>query len=1064
MACGTGKTLTALWIAEALKSQSTVIFVPSLLLLSKTLKDWLEQAAEPFLSLPVCSDESASNAEDAITQSTTDLAFPSTTDSAEIIHFLKKPGRKVIFSTYQSSPKVAEAFSKAKRDPVDLIIADEAHRCAGKVSSDYAVVLNDENIPSKRRLFMTATPRIYQAHLRKRAGESGVDIASMDDEAVFGPVLHRYSFSDAIENGKLTDYQVVVVGIDNSLYKEMIDERRLVETDNEIQTDAQSLASYIGLAKALKNYDLQRVITFHSRVKKAREFSSSLPAVIDWIPEDSRPGGELIAKYVSGAMPTSQRNTQLRALGEVHEGQRYVLANARCLTEGVDVPSLDGVAFIDPRNSEIDIVQAVGRAIRLSESKEVGTIVIPVFIDANEDPDVVLSSSVFKKVWAVVNALRSHDDELGEQLDSLRVQLGKRGTVGKPDKITFDLPAKIGQAFEQAIETKLLEATTASWEFWFGLLDEYKSETGHCLVPTHYKTKNGYKLGMWVSSQRNIKESLVSDRKDRLDDLGFVWDAFEDRWEKGYDELLVYRRDNGNCQVPSDYVTKNGFNLGVWVNNQRKLDGSLPEDRKLKLDRIGFVWDVLEENWEQNYSELEAYKAEHGDCLVPLRYVTDGGKKLGVWVSRQRKAKATTTADKIERLDRLGFVWDVRSDQWEHGFAQLKAFKEANGNCIVPKGFVTKDGFRLDYWVGVQRRYKHSFPSQRKKQLDEIGFVWDAKEERWEQYYGALKKYKETSGHCLVPARYVTESGLKLGVWVSRLRRRKSTLSEEKLEQLDSLEFVWDPLEDQWEDGYKELAKFKKDHGHCMVPKRYKSQSGFQLGIWIGRQRHNLANLTQDKKQQLDELGFIWDAVTEKWERGFSALKAYKETHGDCMVPQKFVPSDGYKLNNWMTVQRRNKETMSADKRQKLEELGFIWNTYELQWEQGFRSLESYRNAHEDCLVPAKYVTDDGYKLGGWVSGQRNNKDRLSDNQWKRLDEIGFVWDVKEFQWEKAVAELSSYKISHGDCLVPLRYKTESGFSLGKWVVRQRTMRDKLSSKRRQMLDELGFVWNPRDD
>ena len=190
-------------------------------------------------------------------------------------------------------------------------------------------------------------------------------------------------------------------------------------------TDARTLAGQIGLAKAMRRYDLHRTITFHSRVKRAREFARSLPEVIAWMPARQRPKGPVWSDYASGEMPAGQRHALLRHLGRLDHGERGLLANARCLTEGVDVPTLDGVAFIDPRRSEVDIVQAVGRAIRLADEKTVGTIVIPVFIDTDEDPEIALDDSAFKPVWDVIKALRAHDEELGEQLDELRQWVGR---------------------------------------------------------------------------------------------------------------------------------------------------------------------------------------------------------------------------------------------------------------------------------------------------------------------------------------------------------------------------------------------------------------------------------------------------------------------------------------------------------------------------------------------------------------------------------------------------------------------------------------------------------------
>jgi len=401
MACGTGKTLTGQRIAEELESKTTLVLLPSLLLLSKTVNDWVSERETDFIFLPVCSDKSVTKKSDEIAVSDFDLCFRSTTDVLEIAQFLKRTENKVIFSTYQSSPQIAETFRQHELKPFDLIIADEAHRCAGKVSSDYSTVLDEHLLPAERRLFMTATPRIYKAHVREKAKDSDIDIASMDDESIFGPVLHQLTFGQAIENDPplLTDYRVVVVGVNSESVKEMIEERALVKTEDGLEGDARSLAIQVGLAKAIRDYDLNRVITFHSRIKQARDFAKGFTDFHKNLKEDERPTGKITYQHVSGEMPTSERSNKLRALGALESEDRYLLANARCLSEGVDVPALDGVAFVDPKRSEIDITQAVGRAIRLSDGKEVGTIVIPVFLSESDDPDEIISSSEFDQVW-----------------------------------------------------------------------------------------------------------------------------------------------------------------------------------------------------------------------------------------------------------------------------------------------------------------------------------------------------------------------------------------------------------------------------------------------------------------------------------------------------------------------------------------------------------------------------------------------------------------------------------------------------------------------------------------
>ena len=790
MACGTGKTLTALWIAEALKSDTVLVLLPSLLLLSKTLAEWLTHSKEPFSYLPVCSDDTVAKSEDTIALSTSELSFPSTTDTDAIAKFIKSSGRKIIFSTYQSSPKIAEAFKAMHLEPLDLIIADEAHRCAGKVGSAYSTVLDNDQIPAAKRLFMTATPKVYQAHFKKQAADSGVDVVSMDDHEVFGPVQHKLSFGEAIEQDLLTDYQVVVVGVDNPRYSEMIAERRLVQTESDVQSDAQSFASHIGLAKAMKTYDLKRVISFHSRVSAAKDFANKLPDVIDWMPEESRPDGELLTGYVSGAMPTNERSRNLRALGEIDLNQRYVLSNARCLSEGVDVPALDGVAFIDPRNSEIDIVQAVGRAIRLSKGKAIGSIVIPVFIEDHDDPDEVLNSSPFKKVWAVVNALRSHDEGLGEQLDQLRRALGKRGTVGQADKVTFDLPTTITQQFQEALDVKLIESATASWEFWFGLLESYKEEFGDCLVTAKYKTEVGFKLGSWVQVQRATKDQLSEKRLKLLNEISFIWEPNEAQWDQNYSELVSYKNEFGNCLVPANYNTKLGVALAAWITTQRNRRDELTYERLKRLDELGFVWNVLDFQWEKAYADMAAYKNQFGDCLIKSNYKTELGYSLGNWVATQRAYKNKLTAERLGRLNELGFVWEANEATWEQSYRELLVYTGMFGNCLMPRKYKTESGFCLGQWVGVQRATKDQLSEKRLKLLNEISFIWEPNEAQWDQNYSELVSYKNEFGNCLVSFNYQVHE-TKLGRWVSRQRSKKETLRPDQVKRLDDLGFVW---------------------------------------------------------------------------------------------------------------------------------------------------------------------------------------------------------------------------------------------------------------------------------
>ena len=231
------------------------------------------------------------------------------------------------------------------------------------------------------------------------------------------------------------------------------------------------------------------------------------------------------------------------------------------------MPTLDGVAFVDPRRSEVDIVQAVGRAIRKSESKTVGTIVIPVFVDPDADPEVALDSSAFKPVWDIVKALRAHDAELGELLDALRRQMGrKKGKPGLPGKIQVDLPAAIGQDFSAAFNARLVEQTTQPWEFWVGLLESFAEEFGHARVPRGYKL-DGFQLDNWVTNQRAFRRRgmLSEERQRQLEALpGWAWDPFDEQWEEAFRQLQNFVASQRHSRVPRPERP-----LSTWVQAQR---------------------------------------------------------------------------------------------------------------------------------------------------------------------------------------------------------------------------------------------------------------------------------------------------------------------------------------------------------------------------------------------------------------------------------------------------------------------------------------------------------------
>jgi predicted helicase len=732
MACGTGKTFVCLWVKERLKAKRTLVLVPSLGLLSQILNEWTRDAREPFDALCVGSDQTVNRREeDEAISLVSDLPFPVSSDVREIAHFLKQDIDQVIFSTYQSSPLIAQAQKHDGVPHFDLVVADEAHRCAGKANSSFGTVLESRLIKSKRRLFATATPRVYKTGLKKAAEEFGVEVVDMNDEKSFGKRFHTLTFGEAIKRDLLTDYRVLIVGVDNERIKEWIENRLLVATDTGLATDAGSLAGQIGLLKAIKDWNLRRLISFHGRVKRAKEFSEDIIQVGEWLDDNHRPLGNLWAEHVSGEMPTIARKNKLRRLKTLGKNEIGLLSNARCLSEGVDVPALDGVAFIDPRSSEIDIIQSVGRAIRLSEKKTMGTIVIPVFIEQTENAEEALEASDFKPIWDVLEALKSHDDRLSDELDRLRIELGakRKRSIGSNDltKIVFDLPTSVNEVFAESLRTRLVIKTTESWMFWYGLLEAFIKGHGHCRVGQH-QTNEGYRLGAWVSQQRAHKDAMDPVRRKRLETLsGWSWNVWSAQWDEGFSYLREFSERERHCRVPLRDKADDGYKLGQWVSDQRKNKDAMDPVRRQRLEALpGWSWDARHDQWDEGFSHLKEFSERERHCRASNNYKTNDGFLLGQWVSRQRKVRDQMDLDRRKRLETLpGWSWEVLSEQWEQGLSNLKAFSEREGHCRVSLRYKTDEGYRLGAWVGTQRIKRHTLDPDRRQRLEALpGWAW----------------------------------------------------------------------------------------------------------------------------------------------------------------------------------------------------------------------------------------------------------------------------------------------------------------------------------------------------
>ncbi|WP_297505265.1 DEAD/DEAH box helicase family protein, partial [Ferrovum sp.] len=542
MACGTGKTFTSLKIAESLAgSGSQVLFlVPSLALLSQSLTEWTQEADVTIHGFAVCSDSDVGKKgkrkeEDRVETLVHELRYPATTNAAKlavaVIRRRGDEGMTVIFSTYHSIEVIHQAQEQHGLPSFDLIVCDEAHRTTGATFDDgdesaFVRVHRQDYITAAKRLYMTATPRVYGTSAKAKAETDNVVLCSMDDEALYGKDLHVITFSTAVQLGLLVDYKVIVLAVEEAHVSRRLQDL-LRDENNQLKVD--DAARIVGCWKALAKQGLteadlspmRRAVAFCQVIERvkdgkthkvsSRQIAGMFKSVVEAYQEQEEfeTGARLIcdAEHVDGAMSASQKEAKLVWLKEpLPDNTCRILSNVRCLSEGVDVPALDAVLFLTPRNSQVDVVQSVGRVMRNAPGKQLGYVILPVVIPVGKEPHEALNDNkTYAVVWQVLQALRSHDDRFDAMVNKLELTghdpskmeviaitdkiqkkvtkskdkgLIKRGPSGRgshglaepapmPYPVQQDLQFEIGE-IERAIYAKLVQkvGNRHHWEDW----------------------------------------------------------------------------------------------------------------------------------------------------------------------------------------------------------------------------------------------------------------------------------------------------------------------------------------------------------------------------------------------------------------------------------------------------------------------------------------------------------------------------------------------------------------------------------------------------------------------
>ncbi len=506
MACGTGKTYTSLAITEQLvrPGQYVLFLVPSIALLSQTLRAWTADAAVPLRCFAVCSDSKASRNEEDMR--IFELAYPATTNATKLAQSITatkdESAVTVIFSTYQSIEVVHQAQLKTGIE-FDLVVCDEAHRTAGYTApgedhSAFVRVHDNTFIKANRRLYMTATPRIYAEASKSKAEESDVQVFSMDDVGTFGPEFHRLRFDEAVRRDLLSDYKVLVIAVDE-LHVSKVLNQRIGDRGDELKLDdaVKIVGCWNGLGKHVAKEDgieisgdpqhMRTAIAFAQSIKHSKLLTAEFERISNDLGDDIDYLPALEARHVDGTMNVVERNQKLSWLKDniaKDDALCRILSNARCLSEGVDVPALDAAIFLNPRDSVVDVVQSVGRVMRKDPAgrKKYGYVILPIGIRKDSSPEAALDDNKkYRVVWQVLNALRAHDDRLDKQFATIDLTGKSNGVVniigvgGGNDK-TDNVPEQLGFNFDPVELGKWQDAMFAKivqkcgnrryWEDW----------------------------------------------------------------------------------------------------------------------------------------------------------------------------------------------------------------------------------------------------------------------------------------------------------------------------------------------------------------------------------------------------------------------------------------------------------------------------------------------------------------------------------------------------------------------------------------------------------------------
>jgi superfamily II DNA or RNA helicase len=797
MATGTGKTLVATRAAEELGAGRVLVLVPSLDLLAQTEAAWRE-GGRTGLMIGVSSLRGE------------DVSFPSTTDVDELVDWVRPFDKVTVFATYASlGLGILERAHAAGLPGWDLIVVDEAHRTSGRIGKPWAAVHDNTRIPALRRLYMTATPRLWQLDEEADEGVPGELVASMEDDpdGPFGARCYTLTLSEAIDRGICAPYQVVCVDITDT----RLQAAQLLgaEGRSDEVRGARLAALQTALLKASSEEGFRRTLVFHHQVREAEAFAAGLPDVAmrlhaadpelyprtiwaDWLCGDHKPNHRrrVLAEFAAGIA------------GDGTVVEKGFLGSVKVLGEGVDTKNCDSVYFADVRGSMPDLVQAVGRALRVQPGEgKVASLVVPVLLGPGETADNLLTSRAYGGLAKLLVALRAHDARVVEQLAEPQAPSRVRG-----------VQTRSGQGEEEAGSDRSDRLSVSAWQL-------LKFST----------PRDPAQLAAFI----NLR----------------VLNPEHEHWRRGVEAAVIYNRLHGDLKVPFTYrvpgrddqeaeaegwpASLADFPLGQWIADNRRFyaRGDMDPDRVQQLEKLGMIWSHYGVAWEEGLAAARGWAEEHGHLLAPLD-ATYKGYRVGIWLKNQRAAARKAQEIEQRRAGGLpvesaaGALSDERREQledidpswcpawpveWQRCFHLVRRHLEASGELPAEPGTVVHQGEDLGRWVRSVRHGWDKLTAGQQWMCEQVLGIEPAADDekppprrtqadKWAMNYQAARQFYEREGHLRVPRKHVERivigedqevRELKLGAWISNQRSRAATLSPERVEQLSTIGMRW---------------------------------------------------------------------------------------------------------------------------------------------------------------------------------------------------------------------------------------------------------------------------------